>query len=125
MIEPRHLCLDCDRAPHDPAFGNPMHLIHPERGAAMVFDIYGMAVCPTCSAIWYRDHKGTVLLCHPILPMTSIAENLLTMGPGTSATLFTAEQRAQITIQSFFNSNGSANIISLQPEQKRSSNASL
>ena len=91
----------------------------------MVFNIHGMAVCPTCAAIWYRDHKGTVLLCHPILPMTPIAENFLTMESETSATLFTAEQRAQITIQSFFNSNGSANIISLQPEQKRSSNASL
>ena len=28
----------------------------------MVFDIYGMAVCPACTAIWYRDHKGTRLL---------------------------------------------------------------
>jgi len=56
------LCADCDRAAHDPAFSNPMHLVHPEHGKFMVFDIYGMAVCPTCSAIWYRDHKGTVLL---------------------------------------------------------------
>jgi putative SOS response-associated peptidase YedK len=55
-------CKECDRAAHDPAFSNPMHLVHPEHGKFMVFDIYGMAVCPTCSAIWYRDHKGTVLL---------------------------------------------------------------
>jgi hypothetical protein len=40
----------------------PMHLVHPEHGKFMVFDIYGMAVCPSCAAIWYRDHKGTVLL---------------------------------------------------------------
>ena len=38
------------------------YLVQPEHGAAMVFDIFGMAVCPTCAAIWYRDHNGTILL---------------------------------------------------------------
>lgn len=56
------LCPACDRAAHDSAVSNPMHLVRPEHGTAMVFDIYGMAVCPSCSAIWYRDHKGMVLL---------------------------------------------------------------
>jgi len=55
------LCADCDRAAHDPYFSNPMHLVHPEHGKFMVFDIYGMAVRPSCAAIC-RDHKGVVLL---------------------------------------------------------------
>jgi len=55
------LCKDCADALKD-RLKTPMHLVHPEHGKFMVFDIYGMAVCPSCSAIWYRDHKGTVLL---------------------------------------------------------------
>ena len=55
------LCKDCADALEDP-LRTPMHLVHPEHGKFMVFDIYGMAVCPTCAAIWYRDNTGTVLL---------------------------------------------------------------
>ena len=53
-------CKDCIAA-QEP-LRTPMHLVHPEHSKFMVFDIYGMAVCPTCSAIWHRDHKGVVLL---------------------------------------------------------------
>lgn len=54
------LCKSCIAA-QEP-LKTPMDLVHPEQGARMVFDIFGMAVCPSCAAIWYRDHKGTVLL---------------------------------------------------------------
>ena len=53
---------DCDRAAHDPAFSNPMHLVHPEHGAAMVFDIFGMAVCATCGTRWMRERNHVVLV---------------------------------------------------------------
>ena len=56
------LCPACDRAAHDPAFRNPTHLTHREHGAAMVFDIYGEAVCPTCGARWRRERNDAVLL---------------------------------------------------------------
>lgn len=56
------LCADCDRAAHDPFFSNPSHVVHPECGKPGVFDIVGMAKCPKRAAIWYRHHKGTVLL---------------------------------------------------------------
>jgi hypothetical protein len=39
-----------------------MHLVHPEHGALMVFNISGVAVCPACRAMWYRDRKGVMLL---------------------------------------------------------------
>lgn len=55
------LCEHCTDTLEDP-LKTPMHLVHPEHGAAMVFDIFGMAVCPSCAAIWHRDHKGTALL---------------------------------------------------------------
>jgi hypothetical protein len=55
------LCKDCADALKGP-FNAPMHLVHPEHSAAMVFDIYGVAMCLSCTAIWYRDQKGVVLL---------------------------------------------------------------
>lgn len=54
------LCKDCTDA-QDPLKA-PMHLVHPEHGALMVFDIFGIAVCPSCIAIWFRDRKGAVLI---------------------------------------------------------------
>jgi hypothetical protein len=36
----------------------PMHLVHPEHGAAMVFDIYGMAVCPSCRSDLVSRSQG-------------------------------------------------------------------
>ena len=57
ILRPTKDCTDAQEP-----LKTPMHLVHPEHGAAMVFDIFGMAVCPSCSAIWYHDHKGTVLL---------------------------------------------------------------
>ena len=36
--------------PHDPS-----HLVHVETGEHMLFDIYGLAVCPTCRTLWRRD----------------------------------------------------------------------
>jgi hypothetical protein len=54
------LCKDCADA-QEP-LKTPTHLVHPEHGAPMVFDIFSIAVCPSCSAIWFRDRKCAVLM---------------------------------------------------------------
>jgi hypothetical protein len=48
------LCARCRRAKHDPLFRFPAHLVHPEHGAHMVFDVRGEAICPECGARWRR-----------------------------------------------------------------------
>lgn len=50
-----------------------MHLVHPEHGAHMVFDIHGVAVCPSCNAMWFRDRKGAVLLRERKRPKRALA----------------------------------------------------
>jgi hypothetical protein len=32
----------------------PVHLVNPETGAVMLFDVRGEAVCPTCGAHYRR-----------------------------------------------------------------------
>ena len=52
------LCKDCSSVIANP-LSTPMHLVHPEHGAHM-FDSFDVAVCPSCSTRWFRDHKGAV-----------------------------------------------------------------
>jgi hypothetical protein len=44
----------CMTAHTDKLFRNPRHLVHPESGELMLFDIRSEAVCPDCGARWRR-----------------------------------------------------------------------
>ncbi len=50
----RKLCELCRKASTDPLFRNPRHLVNPQTGELMLFDIHGKAVCPDCGAVWHR-----------------------------------------------------------------------
>jgi hypothetical protein len=56
------LCVTCIAARDDKSCKLPLHLVHPENGTPMVFDEYGMAVCPMCGAKWRRDPDRCVLV---------------------------------------------------------------
>lgn len=56
------LCSACKRARDDPLFRFPNHLVHPEHGKPMVFDVYGIALCPDCGARWRRGGDNAVVL---------------------------------------------------------------
>jgi hypothetical protein len=59
------LCVKCIATRDDESSTLPLHLVHPENGKPMVFDEYGMAVCPTCGAKWRRDPDRCVLVRKP------------------------------------------------------------
>lgn len=52
--KPPALCAVCVAARDDKLFRNPTHLVHPTGGEAMLFDVRGEAICPTCGARWRR-----------------------------------------------------------------------
>jgi hypothetical protein len=57
------LCVKCETARDDKLFFSaPAHLVRPKQSKLAVFDRYGMAVCPTCGAIWHRDRNRSVLV---------------------------------------------------------------
>src|SRR6266404_5545637 len=60
MTTPK-LCVKCIAARDDKFFKRPAHLVHPQQSKLTAFDTYGIAVCPTCGAIWHRDRNRTVL----------------------------------------------------------------
>jgi hypothetical protein len=43
-------------------YRHPQHLIHPEHGKPMVWDIYGEAVCPDCNTRWRSKRDNSVEL---------------------------------------------------------------
>ena len=49
------LCADCDDAVRNPS-RMPIHLVHPQGGELMLFDIYGNATCPACG-VMCRDSR--------------------------------------------------------------------
>jgi hypothetical protein len=55
-------CDDCVVASEDPIFNTPTHLVHPEHGRSMVFDVYCEAVCPDCGSVWRRGADNKVVL---------------------------------------------------------------
>lgn len=55
------LCEQCDLAVKTEG-GFVPDLVHPVTGERMLFDVRGHAKCPTCGAVWHRDHKGMRLL---------------------------------------------------------------
>ena len=56
------LCPPCLTARDDPHYRFPLHLVHPEHGKRMVFDVRGQAVCPDCRALWRSTLANTVEL---------------------------------------------------------------
>lgn len=56
------LCKTCIRYRDDPVFSNPNHLVHPKDSTPMLFDIYGIAVCPVCRARWRSDRNVVSLV---------------------------------------------------------------
>jgi hypothetical protein len=42
-----------------PQFRFATHLVHPEHGKPMVFNAWGLAVCPDCGGAWHlgRDNE--------------------------------------------------------------------
>jgi len=38
------------------------HLVHPISGKLRVYDIYGMAKCPDCGALWRRRRNESTLV---------------------------------------------------------------
>lgn len=55
-------CDDCIYTAEHPIFRFPTHLVHPEHGKAMCFDVRGEAVCPDCGAVWRATVMNTVEL---------------------------------------------------------------
>lgn len=55
------LCKPCRTACNDPHYRFPNHLVHPEHGKLMVFDVYGLEICPTCRAVWHSRRDNTVV----------------------------------------------------------------
>jgi hypothetical protein len=56
------LCDTCTYHHDHPLFRFPTHLVHPEHGKPMVFDVRGLAMCPdeNCRAIWHRGCDNAV-----------------------------------------------------------------
>jgi hypothetical protein len=44
------------------SFGFPAHLVHPETGQHMMFDVHSHAKCPVCGAMWWRTHRRMKLM---------------------------------------------------------------
>jgi hypothetical protein len=53
------LCAPCSLAANDRYYRFPIHLVHPEHGKRMVFDVRSEAVCPECRTHWrsQRDNR--------------------------------------------------------------------
>jgi hypothetical protein len=58
----RNLCSPCGEIHDRPLACFPAHLVHPEDGTRMVWDVRGLAVCPECGAIWRFTRQNTVEL---------------------------------------------------------------
>lgn len=58
----RKLCAPCRLARDDPHFTTPRHVVHPVHRKLGVFDVFGMAECPTCGAKWHRWKDGVKLV---------------------------------------------------------------
>lgn len=54
------LCPPCHQARNDPHYRFPTHLVNPHTGKLMVFDAYGLAICPVCRAVWHRPPDNTI-----------------------------------------------------------------
>lgn len=52
------LCNPCRQAHTHPHFRNPLHVVHPVTWKRQVYDVRGVAVCPTCPAVWYRGRQN-------------------------------------------------------------------
>jgi hypothetical protein len=55
----KQLCAPCSRAANDPYYRFAIHLVHPEHGKRMVFDVRGEAVCPDCHTRWRATRRNT------------------------------------------------------------------
>jgi len=44
------------------SFGYPAHLVHPETGKHMMFDLQRHAKCPVCGAMWLRTRRRMKLI---------------------------------------------------------------
>lgn len=53
------VCDPCLVARDHPFFRFPLHLVHPEHGKRMVFDVRGEAVCPECRTRWRATQRNT------------------------------------------------------------------
>lgn len=56
------LCDTCTYHHDHPLFRFPTHLVHPEHGKAMVFNAWGLAICPDCGAAWHRGTNNEMRL---------------------------------------------------------------
>lgn len=55
------LCSPCLEAHSHPHYRFPIHLVHPVHGKKMVFDPHGLAICPTCRAVWHSRCDNSVV----------------------------------------------------------------
>jgi hypothetical protein len=55
-------CDECVITADHPHFRFPTHLVHPEHGKPMVFNVWSIAVCPDCGAAWHRGTDNDVRL---------------------------------------------------------------
>jgi hypothetical protein len=51
-------CHLCRAAAADPTANPPLHVVHPETRELQSYNKWGLAVCPTCGAGWYRDRDN-------------------------------------------------------------------
>jgi hypothetical protein len=54
------LCDPCAFVQDHPFFRFPTHLVHPEHGKRMVWDVPGETVCPDCSTVWRSLRDNTI-----------------------------------------------------------------
>jgi uncharacterized Zn-finger protein len=59
--KPAALCRICVIVRDQPSM-KPTHLVHPVTGDAMLFDVRGEAVCPTCGARYRRTLNVVTLI---------------------------------------------------------------
>jgi hypothetical protein len=52
------LCEPCTIVNEHPLGLAPRHVVNPHTGKRLVYDVYGLALCPTCGAVWHRDTRN-------------------------------------------------------------------
>ena len=55
------LCAACKNIREDPR-RTPLHVVHPVTTELLIYNARGEAQCPTCGALWRRNHEGIKLV---------------------------------------------------------------
>jgi len=75
--EDPHLCISCRQVE---VGSRPPHVVHPKHGAPLVFDVYGMAICPTCGARWQSRGDNLYEIVETVATPFRLAQRRLLFG---------------------------------------------